>query len=201
MDADDCLVIHNVSSLGGFLGRTLPVSLKTLNWNVAFHRVVDNATLEELATAVAHTQLERLDCSVVSQLATRKLLMQTLATTCPHLESLHVDDHYLTRDGATAALTGVLGLPHMTTLTLSMCLLDVMLVLAELVAAGRHLRLLALTTLGRPNDEAEKRATCRALARVHDVPFVLETLPATMGKFVIDALTPRADRHQCGLRL
>ncbi|KDO21664.1 hypothetical protein SPRG_13002 [Saprolegnia parasitica CBS 223.65] len=206
------LTIFDVPSLGGFHGRTLPVSLKTLAWKIRPNRNVDDATLTDLATAVVATQLERLECIVFGQLATcpaaapmlsqlqclivsgvnadnmealidglssvpaltsltartfdlslsAELLMETLATTCVHLETLRVDD--------------------------------------QLVAAGRHLRCLTLNTIGRDIYDLEKRAICKALARVPDVPFVLQNLPKDMDKFVVDALSPRADRrHQCML--
>ncbi|KDO21660.1 hypothetical protein SPRG_12998 [Saprolegnia parasitica CBS 223.65] len=243
------LAISHVPSLGGFHGRTLPVSLRSLEWNGPLFRVVNVATLTDLATAVGPTQLERLACNVFGLLATypaaasmlsqlqslvvswwsadsmpaliaglssvpaltsldlcksnlstsMELFMRTLATTCMHLKTLSVDDD-LTRDGSAALLSGVLQLPRLATLDLSMHLLDVLHVLPELVAAGRQLRHLALSTIECDNYDLEKRAICKALAQVHDVPFVLQTLPEDMDKFVVDALSPRADRrHQCDL--
>ncbi|KDO30404.1 hypothetical protein SPRG_04318 [Saprolegnia parasitica CBS 223.65] len=244
------LAISHVRSLGGFHGRTLPVSLKTLTWNVRLNGAVDDATMTDLATAVGRTQLERLECSVFGQLATcpasasmlsqlqclsvswshadhmpamiaglssvpaltsltarhcslstsMELFMRTLATTCVHLESLSVGDKDLTRDGAIAVLSGVLQLPHLTTLSLWMPPRCALHVLPELIAAGRHLRRLSLMAIGRDNYKMEKRAIYLALALTHDVPFVVDTLPKDMDKFVVDALSPRADRcHKCDL--
>ncbi|KDO18571.1 hypothetical protein SPRG_16040 [Saprolegnia parasitica CBS 223.65] len=246
------LAIDKVPSLGGFHGRTLPVSLKTLAWESRPNRVVDDTTLTDLATAVGPTQLERLECSAFGQLATcpaaapmlsqlqclmvswlhanympaliaglssvpaltslylcycdvtssTELLMETLATTCVHLETLRVIDPQLTRDGVTALLTGVLQLPLLTTLDLRMHLLDALHVLPELVAAGRHLRSLTLMNIGRNNYDHEKRAIYKALAQVPDVPFVAYTLPEDMDGSVVDALRRRADRrYQCYLAL
>ncbi|KDO20139.1 hypothetical protein SPRG_14618 [Saprolegnia parasitica CBS 223.65] len=246
------LTMYNTPALGGFHGRTLPVSLKRFEWNVSSNVVVDAATLTDLATAVGPTQLERLECSVFGQLATcpaaapmlsqlqslvvsrlhvdnmlaliaglssvpaltsldlrhcnlllsTELLMETLAMTCMHLETLRVSDQQSTHDGATAVLSGVLQLPRLTTLDLWMPLLDVLHVLPELVAAGRHLRRLSLMSIGRPNYKVEKRAIYEALAQVPNVPFVLQTLPKDMDKFVVDALSRRADRrHHCDLAL
>ncbi|KDO17439.1 hypothetical protein SPRG_17140 [Saprolegnia parasitica CBS 223.65] len=162
---------------------------------------VDNmpALLAGLSSVPALTSLELCDYSL--SLST-ELLMETLATTCMHLETLRVSNEQLTRDGATAVLSGVLQLPRLTTLDLWMPLLDVIDVLPELVAAGRHLRRLSLMSIERPNDDLEKRAIYEALAQVPNVPFVLQTLPKDMDKFVVDALSRRADRrHHCDLAL
>ncbi|EQC32742.1 hypothetical protein SDRG_09714 [Saprolegnia diclina VS20] len=251
------LSIRNASALGGFHGRTLPVSLKTLTWNVRFNRVINVVTLTDLATAVGPTHLEQFDCNVFCWLATcpaaapmlaqlqmltvssldvgditsllaglssvpvlisltlrncnlsssTRLLMKTLATTCVHLVRLDVSDHDLTRDDASAVIIGVTRLLQLTSLTLSMRLSDVLHILPALIAAGRHLRDLTLTAAwSDADDDADDilnlgmRAIFRALAQVHDVPFVAATLPKNMDQFVIDALGPRADRcHQCEL--
>ncbi|KDO21662.1 hypothetical protein SPRG_13000 [Saprolegnia parasitica CBS 223.65] len=240
------LIVYNTPALGGFHGRTLPVSLKRLRWNV--DEVVDAAMLTDLATAVGPTQLEHLECIGFGQLATcpaaapmlsqlqsltasslyaddmesliagvslvpaltylvlrggnlstfMELLLEALATTCMRLSGLAVDDRNLTRDGATAVLSGVLRLPRLTSLRLSMHLLDVLHVLPEHVAAGRHLRCLTLKTIEFNVKDEEKCAIYKALAQVPDVPFVLQRLPKDMEKFVVDALSPRADRrHEC----
>ncbi|KDO21661.1 hypothetical protein SPRG_12999 [Saprolegnia parasitica CBS 223.65] len=240
------LIVDNAPSLGGFHGRTLPVSLRSLEWNVDSNVVVDDATLTDLATAVGPTQLERLECNVFGQLATypaaasmlsqlqclvvswlnadsmeavidglssvpslrsltarhcrlstsMELFMETLATTCVHLETLRVSDQQLTRDGAIAGLSGVLRLPRLTTLDLWMPLLDALHVLPELVAAGRHLRHLELTDIGCDDNDMKSRAIYQALALIHDAPFVVDTdtLPEAMDGSVVDALRRRADR-------
>ncbi|KDO21659.1 hypothetical protein SPRG_12997 [Saprolegnia parasitica CBS 223.65] len=246
------LTIGHVPSLNGFHGRTLPVSLKRLKWNVDSNEVVDAATLTDLATAVGATQLERLECNVFGSLATcpaaapmlsqlqsltvHKLgigtmealiaglssvpaltsldlrncdlstsveqLLVTLATTCMHLETLRVSNQQLTHDGATAVLSGVLQLPRLTTLSLCTRLLDALHVLPELVAAGRHLRLLSLMAIGRENYKMEKRAIYQALAQTPDVPFVVDMLPEDMDGSVVDALRRSADRSsRCWLSL
>ncbi|KDO30405.1 hypothetical protein SPRG_04319 [Saprolegnia parasitica CBS 223.65] len=214
------LTMHNTPALGGFHGRTLPVSLKRFEWCISCPNcVVDETALTDLATAVGLTQLEHLECSffgllttyaaaapmlsqlqslVVSglnadhmpaliadlssvpaltslelrdcNLSSSTELMETLATTCVHLETLRVDD----RDSRWVG--------------------------GQLVAAGRHLHYLDLATIGRDSDDLEKRAICEALAQVHDVPFVLQTLPEGVDEFVVDALSPRTDRrHECAL--
>ncbi|KDO25442.1 hypothetical protein SPRG_09384 [Saprolegnia parasitica CBS 223.65] len=244
------LIIVNVPSFGGFHGRTLPVSLKTLEWKGRDNEVVDNATVTDLATAVGRTQLQKLDCNCFGPLATRpaaapmlsqlqsltvhgvngahtkalieglssvpaltyltlrncslsssmELLMEMLATTC--IASLHVDDQYLTREDSASVLSGVLQVPRLRALTLSMRLLDVFFVLPELVAAGRQLYSLDLKTIARENAELGKRAIYRALALVHDVPFVTRSLPAAAENFVVSALGRRSDRrHTCRLDL
>ncbi|KDO18610.1 hypothetical protein SPRG_16029 [Saprolegnia parasitica CBS 223.65] len=243
------LSMYNARAFGGFHGRTLPVSLKTLEWNARTNSVVDDATMTDLATAVGPTQLERLECSVFGQLATcpaaapmlaqlqwllvsglnagdmealiagllsvpalmslalvcncdlsfsTELLMETLATTCVHLETLHVSDEQLTRREVVVVLSGTLDLPRLTSLTMAIRLSVVLDVLPELVAAGRQLRTLHLNAIvhGEMHGGAgeAKRALYRALALTQNVPFVVEALPEDTDAFVVDVLGPRADR-------
>ncbi|KDO24424.1 hypothetical protein SPRG_09814 [Saprolegnia parasitica CBS 223.65] len=82
------LIITNAHSLGGFHGRTLPVSLKTLNWEGCSNGVGDDATVTNLATAVCSTKLKHFESSVFGQLATRSAAAPTLA----QLKSLVVVD-------------------------------------------------------------------------------------------------------------
>ncbi|KDO35241.1 hypothetical protein SPRG_00086 [Saprolegnia parasitica CBS 223.65] len=229
------LAMYNAPALGGFHGRTLPVSLKSLDWHARPNTVVDDATLTDLATAVGPTQLERLICSVFGQLAacpaaapmlaqlqwltvsgpsadissffycdlslSTELLMETLATTCVHIATLHIYAPHATRDGASAVFAGTVQSRHLTSLRVSMDLFDVLDVLMELVAAGRHLRTLHLK-ITFPNEETAllleaneaKRVLCRALALTQNVPFVVDALPEDTDAFVVDALGPRADR-------
>ncbi|KDO30403.1 hypothetical protein SPRG_04317 [Saprolegnia parasitica CBS 223.65] len=153
------------------------------------------ALIAGLSSVPALTSLDLSHCNL---LLSTELLMKTLATTCVHLETLRVLDRNFTHDGSAAVLSGVLRLPHLTTLTLKMRQLDESHVLPELVAAGRHLRYLTSMDIERDNMDEKKRAIYQALALTRDVPFVLQTLPEDMDKFVVDALSPRADRrHQC----
>ncbi|KDO35244.1 hypothetical protein SPRG_00089 [Saprolegnia parasitica CBS 223.65] len=253
------LIVSNVPSLGGFHGRTLPVSLITLDWNSRVNEVVDDETLTDLATAVGRTQLKHLVCNVFGQLATypaaapmlaqlkwlivselhaddtaalidglssvpaltslgilkcslllsTELLLETLATTCVHLTKLKVRDGHPTRDGATAVFAGVQRLPHLTMLSMSMRLSDVLYLLPELVAAGSQLDLLDLGTIVMDEEtvpehrsDTGKRALYRALALIQNVPFVVHDLPEDIDAFVVEALGlgPRADRgHRCRL--
>ncbi|KDO17586.1 hypothetical protein SPRG_16832, partial [Saprolegnia parasitica CBS 223.65] len=81
------LTIDNVRGLNGFHGHTLPLSLKSLAWNVPFFRFVDAATLTDFATAVGPTQLERLECSVFGQLATYPAAAPMLSQLQSHVVS------------------------------------------------------------------------------------------------------------------
>ncbi|KDO25162.1 hypothetical protein SPRG_09436, partial [Saprolegnia parasitica CBS 223.65] len=162
------LTMYNAPAFGGFHGRTLPVSLKTLAWESRPDRVVDVTALTDLATAVGPTQLKRLYCNVFGQLAacsaaapmlsqlqclmvsrlhaddmpaliaglssvpaltslhlpdcdlssSTELLLETLATTCMHLESLDIYSYLLTRREVVAVLSRTLDLPRLTSLSI-----------------------------------------------------------------------------------
>ncbi|KDO35240.1 hypothetical protein SPRG_00085 [Saprolegnia parasitica CBS 223.65] len=151
------------------------------------------ALLAGLSSVPALTSLERRHCS-----SSTELLMETLATTCMHLETLRVSDEQLTRRQVVVVLSGTLDLPRLTSLSITIRLSPMLDVLPELVAAGRRLRTLHLETIvhgGEHGGAGEgKRALCRALALILNVPFVVDALPEDTDAFVVDALGPRADR-------
>ncbi|EQC33744.1 hypothetical protein SDRG_08846 [Saprolegnia diclina VS20] len=225
-----CLSISNVVGLGGFHGRCFPTSLKVFSWSC--HGDVDDATIQDVATALGPTKLERLcssafgqltRCSATAQqlatlqhlsvyrLSVQKMnelvavpaltslkldacdvssvaehLMETLATTCVHLEKLLIPEHPLTRDGVTTIFVGALRLPQLTSLSLSMRLPDVLYALPELVDVGRHVPDLYLVS-STPNQESEAHEGKRA---------------SYLASAVAAALGPRADRdHRCRLLL
>ncbi|KDO17585.1 hypothetical protein SPRG_16831 [Saprolegnia parasitica CBS 223.65] len=186
------LAIVNVRSLGRFHGRTLPLSLKSFSWDVRFNGAVDAATLTDLATAVGPTQLERLECSVFGQLAT----CPASASMLSQLQCLSVSWSHA--DHMPALIAGLSSVPALTSLELRDCNLSSAKELMETLATScMHLEMMIIE---RDNYNEEKRAICEALAQVPDVPFVLQTLPEGMDEFVVDALSPRADRrHECAL--
>ncbi|KDO30407.1 hypothetical protein SPRG_04321 [Saprolegnia parasitica CBS 223.65] len=144
---------------------------------------IDPDTMEALIAGVASVPaLTSLELAMNDESSTRTIehLMASLATTCVHLQTLHISADALTRERLVLVLSGVLELPQLTSLHVSVCLFEVVHVLPELVAAELPLVL-------------------RALARVPDVPFVLQK-PSRVDAFVGNALAPRSDpQHQCRL--
>ncbi|KDO21663.1 hypothetical protein SPRG_13001 [Saprolegnia parasitica CBS 223.65] len=134
------LAISHVPSLGGFHGRTLPVSLKTLEWNSNYSGHVDPATMTDLATAVGATQLERLECSVFGQLATcpaaAPMLLQLQSLTVSGLQANHMK----------ALIDGLSSVPALTSLELCNCflLLSTELLMKTLATTCVHLETLQL---------------------------------------------------------
>ncbi|EQC24792.1 hypothetical protein SDRG_17315 [Saprolegnia diclina VS20] len=108
----DGLVVFNVPSLGGFHGRTLPVSLITLEWK---SHVNDDQALTDLATAVGRTELKHLACNVFGQLATHPAAAPMLS----QLQRLIVSglNAYHTK----VLVVGLSAVPALKSLTLCNC--------------------------------------------------------------------------------
>ncbi|EQC32740.1 hypothetical protein SDRG_09712 [Saprolegnia diclina VS20] len=135
------LVVSNVPSLGGFHGRTLPVSLETLTWGVCY-RVVDQ-TVTDLATAVGPTRLKRLDCSVFGRLAKYRAAAPMLE----RLQCLMVSE--LNADEMGALIAGLPAAPALTTLSLHDCILSLSAELLMETLATKCVRLGALVVIDR----------------------------------------------------
>ncbi|KDO20138.1 hypothetical protein SPRG_14617 [Saprolegnia parasitica CBS 223.65] len=143
------------------------------------------ALIDGLSLVPALTSLDFCDCDLSSS---AEPLMETLATTCMHLETLHVWGwDALTRREVVAVLSGTLNLPRLTSLSMVILLSPMLDVLPELVAAGRHLRTLHLETIyEKPGGVGEgKRALCRALALLQNAPFFMDALPEDTDGFVV----------------
>ncbi|KDO30408.1 hypothetical protein SPRG_04322 [Saprolegnia parasitica CBS 223.65] len=111
-------VVSNVPSLGGFHGRTLPVSLIILDWESRANEIVDDATLTDLATAVGRTQLKYLVCNAFGQLATFPAAAPMLAQLQWLIVSgLHAND-------MKALIDGLSSVPSLTSLSLHKCSLS-----------------------------------------------------------------------------
>ncbi|EQC26653.1 hypothetical protein SDRG_15491 [Saprolegnia diclina VS20] len=145
-------------------------------------------------------------------------LMDALATSCPLLSRLNLNEHAMGYDGVAAVLAAAPRLPQLTSLDVSpkfnvMTLPELLYILMELVVAGRHVRELYVKTVMRQmtvngvraplsDGKKVKRAVLRALAMIHDVPFVLNQFPANVEPHVVDALGATAERaDRCQLYL
>ncbi|KDO35233.1 hypothetical protein SPRG_00078 [Saprolegnia parasitica CBS 223.65] len=131
------------------------------------------------------------------------LLMETLVTTCPHLQMLRLDTVPLSCDAVSTVLAGVPRLPCLKWLNVSprstILPADIFYVLPELIAAGRHVRdLLFIVPLLHGDDEL---AVLRVLALVRDVPFFFDKLPLNADAYVVDALgAQNKQSDRCRLR-
>ncbi|EQC26655.1 hypothetical protein SDRG_15493 [Saprolegnia diclina VS20] len=142
-------------------------------------------------------------------------LMDALATSCTHLTHLNLNEHGMRRDGVAAVLAATPRLPQLTSLDVSpshdrMKLHELLCVLMELVAAGRHVQELSFQTIKSQNgrratlvdSKEDKRAVLRALAMIQDVPFVVDRFPVDVEPHVVEALGATADRaERCTLNL
>ncbi|KDO20988.1 hypothetical protein SPRG_13881 [Saprolegnia parasitica CBS 223.65] len=141
------------------------------------------ALIAGLSTVPALTTLGLEHCAIAKDDAAVQL-MAALATSCTRLSRLQLKEHAMYHDGVAAVLTGALRLPQLTWLDVSprfnaMALPNLLYILMELVAAGRHARELHLKTAMRQitingdrsplgDDKEHKRAVLRALAMIHD---------------------------------
>ncbi|EQC24677.1 hypothetical protein SDRG_17375, partial [Saprolegnia diclina VS20] len=103
-------------------------------------------------------------------------IMETLATSCPHLAVLDITHHELDWRGMREVLVAVPRLARLTHIFASGCATcDVALCFDELVAAGRRAEEIALPTCYERGSR-EMDDVLWALAAIPDVPFVIPSL-------------------------